>query len=492
MNCNDALKLLSLMDENRGKRISLNEHDQLTLQELEQNAYVSRIKLEDFDLHELSQARSELIQLQNMAKNLNGLEPAALDEQVLRNRIIVLSELSANKQRSISIHGIDYGITYKGKELIENLIPRLKRIGNKQVKEFAQEMTALNDTFFSWAKRSFEILEYLSPMIPAVDEIHCRSVVIGLSSRPENAKEVTEAFVFTLETIGDLLKDHDRLPFIAECIIISLENLSKEKISSAVSKFNDIRVLAGKYSSNYDAAIDCALLLYPLDHSATENMRFLGYALDFARKIDPEIKFDIRLEAALLIEIMGIELNEEMARKFQEYYDKIDTPGIPDRNSGIAAALIVIGIFEGQQVYSRFTTALEYLDRFSDEPMVIPAAMLLHLSPEIEETLDTLRLASSVIARQKLSLGGIESLSLGMKMLLQSSVISSMISIPAELRNQYVSSREIIPLQTLGILSISMLPVALIAFTTFHELSIHKITFTDYSFHPVHTNFAYG
>lgn len=38
----------------------------------------------------------------------------------------------------------------------------------------------------------------------------------------------------------------------------------------------------------------------------------------------------------------------------------------------------------------------------------------------------------------------------------------------------------------------SMLPVALIAFTTFHELSIHKITYADYTFHPVHSNFAYG
>jgi len=480
------------MDENRGKRISLGSLDQLTLQELEKNSYVSQVLPEVFDPQEFSQAKSELIQLQNMAKEMRESGSAALKEQVLRNRILALSELSAKKQRSVSIHGIDYIIKFKGKELIENLIPRIKRIGNKQVKEFEQEMSALNDTFISWAKRSFEILEYLSPLIPQVDEIHCRSIVIGLSSRPETQKEVSEAFVTCLETLGNVLKDHDRLPFIAECIIISLKNLSKESISSAVSKFNDLRVLAGKYSSNYDDAIDCALLLYSLDKSSSENMRFLGSALDFARKIDSGINFDIRLEATLLIEIMGLELNEEMARKFQQFYEKIDTPQIQDSNSGIAAALLVIGVFEGHQAYSRFTTALEYLNRFSEEPMIIPAAMLLHLSPEIEESLDTLRLASSVIARQKLSLGGIESLSLGMKMLLQSSVISSMISIPAEMRTQYVSSREIIPLQTLGILSISMLPVALIAFTTFHELSIHKITFTDYSFHPVHTNFAYG
>jgi len=492
MNCNDALRLLTLMDENRGKRISLGSLDQSTLQELEQNSYVSQVLPEDFDQQELSRAKSELIQMQNLEKKLWEPLSNALKEQGLRNRILALSELSAKKQRSVSINGIDYSITYKGKELIENLIPRIRRIGNKQVKEFEQEMSTLNDTFFSWAKRSFEILEYLSPLTPQVDEIHCRSVVIGLSSRSENAKEVSEAFVLTLENLGNVLKDQDRSPFIAECMIIGLKNLSKESISSAVSKFNDLRVLAGKYTSNYDDAIDCALLLYPLNKSSSENTRFLGSALDFARKIDPGINFDIRLEAALLIEIMGIELNEEMARKFQEFYDKIDTPQIPDRNSGIAAALIVIGIFDGHQAFSRFTTALEFLNRFSEEPMIIPAAMLLHLSPEIEESLDTLRLASSIISRQKLSLGGIESLSLGMKMLLQSSVISSMISIPAELRTQYVSSREIIPLQTLGILSISMLPVALIAFTTFHELSIHKITFTDYSFHPVHTNFAYG
>lgn len=480
------------MDENRGKRISLGSHDQSSLQELEQNAYVSRIKLDDFDQRELSRAKSELIQLQNIGKEMQEHRYDVLKEQELRNHILTLSELSAKKQRSVSIHGIDYSITYKGKELIENLIPRIKRIGDKQIKELEQEISALNDTFFSWAKRSFEILEFLSPKAFQVDEIHCRSIVIGLSSRPETPKEVSEAFINCLEIIGDTMKDHDRIPFIAECIIISLKNLSKESISSEVSKFNELRVLAGRYTSNYDDAIDCALLLYPLNRSNSENIRFLGSALDFARKLDSIINFDIRLEAALLIEIMGLELNGGMASKFQDFYEKIDTPQIHDRNSGIAAALLVIGVFEGNQAYSRFTTALEFFNRFSEEPMIIPSAMLLHLSPEIEESLDMLRLASSIISRQKLSLGSIESLSLGMKMLLQSSVISSMISIPSELRTQYVLSREIIPLQTLGILSISMLPVALIAFTTFHELSIHKITFTDYSFHPVHTNFAYG
>ncbi len=481
-----------MFDENRGKRIGFNSQEQLTLQELEKNGYVSQIKLEDFDPYELSRARSELAQLQNMEKSIRELESTTLREQELRNHILALSELSAKKDRSISINGINYSVTYKGKELVENLISRIKRIGNKQVKEFEQEISAINNTFVSWAKRSFEILKYLSPRTPGVDEIHCRSIVIGLSSRPESAKEVSDAFCFAFESTGKILNDQDRALSITECIIISLKNLSKDSISSAVSKFYDLKVLAGKYASNEDTTIDCALLLYPLNYSITDNQQSLGSALDFARKMDIEINFDVRLEAALLIEVMGLELNEEMARKFKEYFDKLNIPEIPAKNTGIASALIVIGIFEGQQFYSRFTTALEYLNHFSEEQMFIPAAMISHLSPEIEETLDTLRLSSSVIARQKLSLGGMENLSLGMKMLLQSAVISSLISIPSELRKQYVFPHEIIPLQTLGILSLSMLPIALITFTAFHELSIHKFTLSDYSFHPVHTNFAYG
>ncbi|HEY9247220.1 MAG TPA: hypothetical protein VIO11_10275, partial [Candidatus Methanoperedens sp.] len=131
MICKDALKLLTMLDENRRKGIVLNSQEQLTLEELEKNDYVSQIKLENFDPYELSRARSELVQLQNMDKSIR--ESTALREQELRNRILALSELSAKKDRSVSVNGIDYSVTYRGKELVENLIPRIKRIENKQV-----------------------------------------------------------------------------------------------------------------------------------------------------------------------------------------------------------------------------------------------------------------------------------------------------------------------------------------------------------------------
>lgn len=166
--------------------------------------------------------------------------------------------------------------------------------------------------------------------------------------------------------------------------MINLKNLSEENISSGVSKFHDLKVLAGKYASNDSAAIDCALLLYPLEPSVSQNESFLRSALDFARKMDVRIDFGIRLEAALLIEVMGLPLNEEIIRKFEEYYDKINTSGTPEKNAGTSAALIAIGMYEGHQIFSRFETALTYLNRFSEGPMLIPAAMLSHLSPEIE------------------------------------------------------------------------------------------------------------
>ncbi len=492
MICNDVLKMLTVLNENRGKNMYIDSRDQLLLHELEKRGFVSQLKMENFDSNELSEARSKLVQLYSRENSTLAPESASQQEQELRNRILALSELAANRDRSILINGINYGITYKGNELVRNLIPRIKRIGNKQLEEFEKEMSSINNTFVSWAKRSFEILQYLSPRVPGVEEIHCRSAVIGLSSRPESVKEISNAFLFALESTGKILNNKDRALSIAECIIISLKNLSRDSISSSVSKFYDLEKLAGKYASNEETALDCALLLYPHNNSIIDNQRSLESAFAFAMKMDSEINFDVRLNAALLIEVMGMELNEDCAGKFNEYFNKLKAPVIPARNTGIASALIVIGIFEGQNFYSRFNTALEYLSKFSDEPMFIPAAMISHLSPEIEETLDTLRHSSSAIARQKLSIGGLENLSLGMKMLLQSSVISSLIAIPSELRKEYVLPDEIIPLQTLGLLSISMLPVALITFTAFHDLSIHRFTISDYSFHPVHTNFSYG
>ncbi len=518
MICNDALKLLKALDDSRGKRIELKIEETLQLGELESNGYVSRVNVEAFNPDELAKSKLQLGQLQeserenrkriasfefpgwsagseicDTEKLKHEIEAAILQERRLRDRILTLSELSAKKDRSVSFNGIQYIITYKGKELAKNLESRINRIGNKQVSEFEQEMTVLNNTFFSWAKRSFEILKYLSPRTLQIDEIHCRSVVVGLSARPETAREISDAFAGALESIGKILKDHDRLPSIAECIIISLKDLSKESISSAISRFNDIKELVRKYASDDDAAIDCALLLHPLDHSTQDNDLLLEMSRRFVSKmVNSNMNPDAALEAVLLIEVIGLELNEEIMRKFQDSYNELYDPTIPARNTGIAAALIVIGISKGQQIHSRFKTALNYLNRFSEEPMIVPAAMLSHLSPEIEETLDTLRMASFEIARQKLSPGGMENLSLGMKMLLQSSIISSIISIPPELRKQYVYPGEMIPLQTLGILSLSMLPVALTAFIAFHELSIHKLIVSDYSFHPIHTNYGYG
>jgi len=73
----------------------------------------------------------------------------------------------------------------------------------------------------------------------------------------------------------------------------------------------------------------------------------------------------------------------------------------------------------------QFHIARSYLARLSQGEMAVPAAMLAVLATEIDETLDDLRMASSEVSLNKLSLGGVENLSLGLKLLMQTAVLAT-------------------------------------------------------------------
>ncbi len=261
---------------------------------------------------------------------------------------------------------------------------------------------------------------------------------------------------------------------------------------SGISKFNNLKELAEKYSSDKDSDVDCALILYPMNYSETYNDQLLNNAHLFVDKLSGIDYDESELGPILLMEVMGLELNDEVEQKFRQFYREIYSSATPSRNNGIATALLILAVSKGgPQLLDRFKTARDYLNRFSENTLTVPAAMLTLVAFEIEETLDALRLASSAIALHKLSLGGMENLSLGMKMLLQSSVLSSVASIPLEQRPKYVIPQGIVPVPMLGILLPSHLPIALTAFAAFHELSMHKLAVSDYRFHPVHRHFNY-
>jgi hypothetical protein len=123
--------------------------------------------------------------------------------------------------------------------------------------------------------------------------------------------------------------------------------------------------------------------------------------------------------------------------------------------------------------------------------MAVGGAMLAVLPTGIEEALDDLRLASSLISANKLSLGGMENLSLGLKLLLQTAVLAGGGAPNAE--GLQVGPEQVPLLAPIGLASLALVaPSAIAALSTFHEVTVHQAAVSHYHFHPVHTHYIYG
>ena len=124
--------------------------------------------------------------------------------------------------------------------------------------------------------------------------------------------------------------------------------------------------------------------------------------------------------------------------------------------------------------------------------MAVPAAMLAVLSPEVEESLENLRIASAQITKQKLSLGGIENLSLGMKIMTTVALTPAMPGSDAP-GVQPRPPVEIGRRTALGLIGLAIPATAAVAaFTILHSRTLHQAALTDYRFYPSHYHYSYG
>jgi len=124
--------------------------------------------------------------------------------------------------------------------------------------------------------------------------------------------------------------------------------------------------------------------------------------------------------------------------------------------------------------------------------MAVPAAMLAVLSPEVEESLDNLRIASAQVSKHRLSLGGMENMSLGMKLMTAVALSPPLPQAPVS-DLQSTTPLEVGRRTALGLLGLTIPVTAVVtAFTALHTNSLHRAAVSDYRWHPVHTHYIYG
>lgn len=433
-------------------------------------------------------------------QKFNDLEA---QEKTLRTQFLNQLQSTTEKGNYAMVNKEPVAITYKGRELLSTLGQRISRVGREDLKSFLSELQQLNTHFYNCSNKGGGILKILSPKYGNIDEIHLRFTSVGLACRPGQINDTVELFnrasqsitqtlkgtkpvTLTLaEALTTMAKDSDELNELLEKVpkLISSPwggvSVVDDQVRAAgiilschgniITLANTARIIADSYCpGNYSAAAFLTSI------KPTE-MGDSGFASDeLPSKIDSN---------------MG-----EVIFKFQEFVKYLSQFSYDETENYITAALLCSSGLPNEAILARYSQANSILKKFNGSFMQIPSAMLAVMPFEIPEALDNMRLASAAISANKLSLGGLENLSLGMKLFLNSSVRNLISTARSDGALSLISSASRTDLSVLGAAGISAAATMSLGmgFLAFHEVSLHELAVRDFEFHPVHVHYVYG
>ncbi len=521
MNCEHAVKLLTKLDQGKQGSVDLTLSEQSELQELIRDGYAGKTAYDFIETGELTELKARLTDAQARANVLRGeiarmreinpsirteelkttlaskeaaLHETLAQEKQARTQILDLSAKAACQAGSVKVGSDRYGLTYKAREFMENALARLGRVKEMEMGAFERELKGMEDLFTERANKAFKVLKNMAPKLPAVDEIHLRCAAIGLSIRPESPDDIAEAFLTAVDLlgVGGAFPLVDR-PLIAECLVENAPGITKEAINIAVGDFTFTYRRTKNVVQDAKNAMNCALLLHPLKLTPEDQEKTLREAFTFAqgRTQNPADTEALIAPTIILMRSDGPS-NPETVAKFDQLFRQISQPGLPVQDAAFAAGLFAISRDTPDVLFGRYSAAKDYFAQFADTPMILPAGMLALISSDIEETYDTLRFAASAISKSSLSLGGLENLSLAAKLL----ALSSLAARREVEKGDRIESLRVIPKEgflppSLQIVAFSVIPVALVAFTTLHAMTFHEVAVRDYHYHPVHRHYVY-
>jgi len=170
---------------------------------------------------------------------------------------------------------------------------------------------------------------------------------------------------------------------------------------------------------------------------------------------------------------------------YQRLYTAHPSPEVP-----VIASILTVSGLPAQKAFDRFEKAFNVLENYNGGQMQVPAAMVAIMPFGVDECLDNIRMASASVIKNKMTLGGVENMSLGLKMALHSSIMAS---------SQAYAGSEYAPLATpvpsmMAIAGLSAAAALAIGagLLAFHETYLHRKAVSDHTFHPVHRAYMYG
>ena len=484
MRCGDVAELLRRLQNGngRGSGTAFASGDADALEELARTGHVEAFKDELNGSAELDRRRRNLMERMGRHPEVYAMpegERAAFDRE--RSELLELAESVARREGSASLAGRRFAITYRGRTLLSELMARLPRVSGMELSDFDKEMDHLRKTLAVRAAEARQVFKLLSRDPPMRDESILRSVAIGLASTGADHAVAVSAFrAATKALAGRVLLD--RAALIAETIVIGRGTPSQQVVEADAAAALELSARIGGTSTDGIDALASACLLLPW--GVSDRQRLLHEAFAFRDALaSRSADWAQGLPACVLAACIGLPSRVGALEGLPELHAQLVASGVSHLEAGPVSVVLGTALWgAGFDPMERFLTARSYLSRFSNEGMDVPAALLATLPVGIEESLDDLRLASAAVAVADLPGGGIESLSLGLKLLMQAAAPSTQ-GEPVR-----VARHLALPLAQGGLGR----PAALAALAVLHAVSVHEVASPEAAFHPLHVHYIYG
>lgn len=415
----------------------------------------------------------------------------------LRRRILALVQ-SMPPQDALDTHEGKIALTYKGREALRTLSLRIESVKGMEWEAFASKIDALRSRLSSEAKEASRILKIISPHLKSISEHHLRSAAVGLASLDGEPETKAKKFVEYAGSFQDKRTFDSEFVALGSEIALASETESGWGASEIVADFDSFMSSAGmEITKDLNYRNMMASLLLPLKKSERSS---IIQRIHYERS---EIGNDFAT-ALLLVDNPNEERLKEIKTKFAEWKSRI-VPGtglesVIDKT--IACALLATAKGNSAAMEEKFDKANFFMRQLFEEEMYTASANIALWSTGVEESFDNIRLGSSEILLNKLSLGGVENFSLGIKLLSNNREFASFgKSIKAEpvpvgtghdhlATGLKVGGAIAIPVAAALLLASPLL--ARVPFTIYHAVTLQKSAERDFRYHPVHTNYLYG
>ena len=441
MRCADALRIL----------VAIEAGDRPSEQEWEPLVALGLVRADaataDNPLERLQLALKRAV---DRRKELEGQPPNPIRDQRLQDvtnevktgRLAVL----AAAEQAPSATGV--ALTFRGRDLIGELQTRPRR-AESELADFFAETNALRLKLGERAQAAATLLAAVSPKRKHVDEVHLRAAAVGLGATPNDAVQLLAA----IDAPPAGLAPH-MLAAIVEGVLL---NPHPTSVSACIT-------LAGAIPGGGDDALWAALVLLPLPPQAQ------------AAAITPVMTLRAMAGSALAAALLYRASPEERGA-LPGLCTALEALGTRPGQASLAAALLILAPGTPDAALARFKSLFPRLCRFAPEPgLAVPTAMLTLLALPDEELLDDLRLACAAIQAAGLSLGPVENVGLGIKLLMHVACVGDPMA----------------PSLTLALPPPVRLPHAVQAISTFHAATVHLRVVEYTQSHRLHGHRGYG